>query len=106
MKDKSTALILAFFLGSVGAHHYYLGNTKRGLFYTFLCITLLPAVLAIFDFALLLVMKKNDFHKKYNKEFIIEPQVDYSRMKDLFDLKEKGVINEEEYEREKAKLIA
>lgn len=32
-KDKTVAAILAFFLGGLGIHHFYLGNNDRGLSY-------------------------------------------------------------------------
>ena len=33
MKNKTTAGLLALFLGGCGAHHFYLGNNKKGLTY-------------------------------------------------------------------------
>ncbi len=32
-KDKTIAAVLAFFLGTLGIHHFYLGNNSRGLSY-------------------------------------------------------------------------
>jgi len=32
-KDKMVAGILGILLGALGIHHFYLGNTKRGLLY-------------------------------------------------------------------------
>ena len=32
-KNKTTAALLAFFLGVLGAHKFYLGNTKMGIIY-------------------------------------------------------------------------
>ena len=46
MKDKSTVTLLCLLLGGVGAHHYYLGNTGRGILYTIFAITLIPAIVA------------------------------------------------------------
>ncbi len=39
-KDISTALLWAFFLGGVGAHHYYLKRTATGILYTVMTCTL------------------------------------------------------------------
>ena len=33
MKSKKTAIILAIFLGAVGAHRFYLGQTGKGVLY-------------------------------------------------------------------------
>lgn len=32
-KDKTITAVLAFFLGNLGIHHFYLGNNNRGLSY-------------------------------------------------------------------------
>jgi TM2 domain-containing membrane protein YozV len=32
MKDKKTAAILALFLGGLGIHRFYLGQTVKGIF--------------------------------------------------------------------------
>lgn len=34
MKNRIIALILCFFTGIFGGHHYYLGNVGKGIFYT------------------------------------------------------------------------
>lgn len=34
-KNRITALLLCFFTGFLGGHHYYLGNYGKGAFYTF-----------------------------------------------------------------------
>lgn len=42
MKKKMTAILLTLFTGAFGGHQFYLGNTKRGIFYllgTIFCIT-------------------------------------------------------------------
>jgi TM2 domain-containing membrane protein YozV len=41
-KSPHTAMILAFFLGSVGAHRFYLGQTALGILYLVFCWTLIP----------------------------------------------------------------
>ena len=33
MKSKSTAVLFAIILGGLGIHHFYLGDTKKGLCY-------------------------------------------------------------------------
>lgn len=100
------AVILALFLGGVGAHHYYLDNTKRGILYTVFCITLIPAIFSLVDIVILLSMSSDEFNVTYNKNFIARKSVDYSKMKDLHELKERGIITEDEYLQERKKLIA
>lgn len=34
-RNKTTALLLAIFLGGIGAHHFYVGNTGKGILYIF-----------------------------------------------------------------------
>lgn len=48
-KDKTTALLLTFFLGGLGAHHYYMGNVALGVLYTLFCWTFIPAVAAFVE---------------------------------------------------------
>lgn len=66
MKDKTTAAILAFFLGGVGAHKFYLGRAGTGLLYLVFCWTLIPGFLALIDFLILALMDQEEFHRRYN----------------------------------------
>lgn len=34
-REKLVALILAFFIGNLGAHHFYVGNIGKGILYFF-----------------------------------------------------------------------
>ncbi|HEX2573335.1 MAG TPA: TM2 domain-containing protein, partial [Polyangia bacterium] len=43
MKDKNTAAILAFTLGGIGVHRFYLGQTGMGIVYLLFCWTFIPA---------------------------------------------------------------
>ncbi len=83
MKKKHVAGLLAFFLGVMGVHRYYLGQRLLGAFYTFaffitMIITieegapavLFPAVLGFIDAILFFVMPKEDFDDRYNKKRI------------------------------------
>ncbi len=63
-KDKIISLLLCFFLGTLGAHKFYEGNTNKGILYlvlgvpvgfvTFGITTLVVCVLCIIDFIKLL----------------------------------------------------
>jgi len=67
MKDKTTAAILALFLGSVGIHKFYLGNTAAGVLYLAFCWTFIPGFLALIDFLVLALMDGDEFNRRYNR---------------------------------------
>lgn len=64
-KDKSSAAILAFFLGSLGVHRFYLGQPILGILYLIFCWTLVPLCLSIIDFFVFIFMSQNKFNLKY-----------------------------------------
>lgn len=66
MKSKSTTALLAFFLGGLGIHRFYLGQNIMGLFYLIFCWTFIPALIAFFDFFIFIFMSENRFNSKYN----------------------------------------
>lgn len=70
MKDKTVAALLAFFLGGLGIQWFYLGNTKRGIVYIVLTITLIGApvsgILSLIDFIKFLTVSVDEFNAKYN----------------------------------------
>ncbi|PTT42909.1 TM2 domain-containing protein [Chryseobacterium sp. IT-36CA2] len=66
MKSKSTAALLAFFLGGLGIHRFYLGQNGMGILYLVFCWTFIPALVAFFDFFVLIFMSENRFNCKYN----------------------------------------
>lgn len=45
-RDPRRAILLALFLGSFGAHHFYLGKYRVGLLYLAFCWSLFPMVLS------------------------------------------------------------
>jgi TM2 domain-containing membrane protein YozV len=69
MKSKSTAAILTFFLGGIGIHKFYLGQSGQGILYLIFCWTLIPSILAFFQFFGLLLMSDYSFNMKYNNGF-------------------------------------
>src|SRR5258708_1464285 len=46
---KLTAALLAIFLGSLGAHKFYLGQNGWGVIYLLLCWTFIPTVLGLIE---------------------------------------------------------
>jgi len=82
MKDKNIAAVLAFFLGFLGVHRFYLGQVGLGIFYLIFAITGISAILAFFDFIAFLVMDRRVFDVKYNREYLEDDpryDTDFSR---------------------------
>jgi hypothetical protein len=52
-KNSSTAILLALFLGGLGAHHFYMGKIGVGIVYVLLVWTLIPAIVALVECFLL-----------------------------------------------------
>ncbi len=48
-KNPTTGLLLCLFLGGVGAHRFYLGETGLGVLYLCLCWTLVPALVSLVE---------------------------------------------------------
>ena len=64
-KNKLVAALLAFFLGSLGVHHFYLGSMLAGV----ICLVTCGGcgILQLVEFIMLLIMSEADFDKKYNQ---------------------------------------
>lgn len=48
-KNPTTAVLLALFLGGLGAHKFYLGQTGMGFVYLLFCWTYIPAIISFFE---------------------------------------------------------
>ncbi|MCD7710766.1 MAG: NINE protein [Porphyromonadaceae bacterium] len=105
MKKRSTAAILAFLLGGLGIHKFYLGK-KIGILYLLFCWTLVPSIIAFIEFVLYLCMDDKTFNEKYNAGI---PIPNYTNTADeiekLYSLKEKGILTEEEFQKRKSELL-
>ncbi len=66
MKSKMTAGLLAFFVGGLGVHKFYLGENGIGVVYLLFCWTGIPAIIAFIEAIILLTMSDEDFNAKYN----------------------------------------
>ncbi len=66
-KNKTVAILLAFFLGGLGIHKFYLGQMGWGIAYIVFCWTLIPSIAAFVEFIMLLLQSDSDFDKKYNE---------------------------------------
>ncbi len=67
MKSKTTAVIVTLFLGGLGGHKFYLGETGKGFLYLIFCWTFIPGILAFIDLISLLLMGQERFDLKYNR---------------------------------------
>lgn len=110
MKSKSTAAVLAFFLGGLGVHRFYLNQTGLGFLYLLFCWTLIPSIIAFLDFIIFLTMSEESFNKKYNSATtIIHSTNNHASVSDelekLHALKEKGIITEAEFRMRKNKML-
>ena len=66
-KNRIVAALLAFFLGGIGAHRFYLGNIGLGFLYLLFCWTFIPAIIAFIEFIMFLVMSDDEFNSRYNQ---------------------------------------
>lgn len=66
MKNKTVAALLAFFIGGLGIHKFYLGKPIWGIVYILFCWTYIPTIVAFIEFILLLLQSEEDFNAKYN----------------------------------------
>ncbi|QZY00603.1 TM2 domain-containing protein [Halobaculum rubrum] len=65
-KDKTSAALLAIFLGWIGGHHFYLGNTTRGIIYLLFSWTAIPALLGIIEGIIYLTKSEDEFQRQYS----------------------------------------
>jgi TM2 domain-containing membrane protein YozV len=64
-KSKIVAAILAFFLGFIGVHKFYLGETGKGILYLIFFWTFIPGIIAFVEAIMLLTMRDEEFNRKY-----------------------------------------
>ena len=69
-KSKMVAALLAFFLGALGVHQFYLGHSGRGIAMLLLTISfvglIVSGIWAIVDFIRYLTMAEEQFDARYN----------------------------------------
>lgn len=71
MKDKTTAGLLAFFLGGAGIHRFYLNQAGLGILYITLSLItcgIFAAIVPFIDAIIFFIMDPVEFDKKYNPE--------------------------------------
>jgi TM2 domain-containing membrane protein YozV len=117
MKSKIVAALLAFFLGGLGIHKFYLGQSGAGIIYLLFCWTLIPGIIAFFEFIGLLLTSDQVFDARYNgvssinasyvnntiqQESSKDKAATLAELKNLYD---SGVITAEEYEAKRRKIL-
>jgi TM2 domain-containing membrane protein YozV len=113
MKNKIVAALLAFFVGGFGIHKFYLGENGAGLLYLLFCWTLIPGVVAFFEFLGLILMSDQAFNAKYNSllpGYVAAPHGELMRDKaaalgELKKLYDADVITAEEFEGKRRKIL-
>ncbi len=133
-KDKSTAAALSILLGSFGAHRFYLEQNGLGLVYLLFCWTLVPTVLGVAEGVRFIRMSEEDFYRRYEAPSLpgpldpadrpvvpyVRPSVNVvvnnaptaptedaaTRIERLHALLEKGALTPEEFEAQKARILA
>ena len=70
-KSRTTAALLAFFLGGLGIHKFYLGQTGMGILYLVLTISIIGILFtgpaSLVDFIRYLVMSDDEFYQRYEQ---------------------------------------
>jgi TM2 domain-containing membrane protein YozV len=64
-KSKSSAALLALFLGGIGVHKFYLGRGGMGVVYLLFCWTFIPSIVAFIEALILFGMSETEFAQKY-----------------------------------------
>ena len=120
MRNRTAALLICFFGGGFGIHQFYLGRNVQGILYLLFSWTLIPSIIAFFEFLGLCFMSDREFDARFNyiSPEILDrvssyPVVPPSRStKDatstLYELKklyEDGIITAEEYEVKRRKML-
>lgn len=64
-KSRAVAALLAFFLGGLGVHKFYLGQTGWGILYLLFCWTFIPTIVSWIEGCLYLLSTERQFALKY-----------------------------------------
>lgn len=67
-KNKLVAGLLAFCLGGIGIHKFYLGQTMQGILYLLFAMTFIPTIIAFIEGIYYIAVDEDEFDKKYNNE--------------------------------------
>lgn len=125
MKTKGTAIVLAFLLGGIGVHKFYLGQSGQGVLYLLFCWTLIPAFIAFIEIFMYAFMSDAEFNGRYNTHQMamlpaapsqhqmgqnVTINMDRGNVADelhkLHQLQQAGAISDEEFGRQKTRLLS
>jgi len=67
MKNKNIAGLLALFLGALGIHRFYLGQTGLGIMY--IVLIFISPIISFIDAIIFFSMDSENFNIKYNKKY-------------------------------------
>lgn len=79
MKEKNVAGILALFLGGLGVHRFYLGQTGLGIFYLIFCWFPVIWIVGLIDAIAFFSMDQEVFDRKYNRQYEKRRDTDFDR---------------------------
>jgi len=65
MRRRTIAIMLALFLGGIGAHKFYLNKPGQGMMYVLFCWTFIPSLIAFLEVLVYLTMTDKRFEEKY-----------------------------------------
>lgn len=78
MKEKNVAGILALFLGGLGIHRFYLGQTGLGIFYMLFFWFPVMWIVGLIDAIAFFSMDAEKFDRKYNREYLYRQEQERS----------------------------
>ena len=64
--DKTTLLLLTFFMGGIGGHKFYTGKNWQGVFYLLFCWTGIPGLIALVEFIIYACTSSERLQEKYS----------------------------------------
>jgi TM2 domain-containing membrane protein YozV len=70
MRNKWTTILLAFLLGGIWAHRFYLGNTWIWFLYLLFSWTFVPLIIWLIEVIYFAFMKQKEFDLNYNWDYI------------------------------------
>ena len=130
MKNKTSAILLCLFLGWVGAHKFYLGQTSAGVLYLIFSFTGIPFVISFVELIILIIMSEDEFNGRYNnsttntgrqnvvvnintdpsvterKDKIDDVKGDITKQIEELDmLRQKGLITNDEFTKKKENIL-
>lgn len=65
-KKRNVAILLAFFLGGLGAHKFYLDKGKQGIVYALFCWTGIPCIIALVELIMYISYSQEKWDAKFN----------------------------------------